>query len=429
MKVLKKNKKNFWLVTGILILVITNLISFYGGSVISLYAPNGKVMVSRKDYNRLKEVKEAIAPNEKLSDYFNKYSGVVKFQKLFDVKNQLYKYYDGAISDDVLLEGAIKGMTDSLNDPYTVFMNKKEYESLNSQLTGTYSGIGLQVEAQDDKIVVMTAFDNSPAKKAGILPNDVITKVDGKDVSGKNLDAAVALMKGAEGTEVTLTISRESKGVFDVKVKRENITLDTVKGEVIQDDIGYIQISMFDENTGKSFDKKLEELKSKNIKGLIVDLRENPGGSLEQCAEVSSEFIKKGDVIVSTIDKNKKKEVINSVGGIGVGMPLVVLVNENSASASEIFSGAIKDHKVGTLVGKKTFGKGIVQQIFPRSDGTAIKITVSKYYTPSGKNIHKIGIEPDVVVDYPESLKSKTYDRNVDPQFQKALEVIKDKIK
>ncbi len=423
------NKKK-WIISAIVVLLVTNLISFYGGSVISLYAPNGKVMVSRKDYNRLNEVKEAIAPNEKLSDYFSKYSGVAKFKKLFDVKDQLYKYYDGAISDDVLVEGAVKGMTNALNDPYTVFMNKKDYESFNSQISGTYSGVGLQVEAQDENIKIMSVFDGSPAKKAGIMANDIIVKVDGKDVSGKDLDTAVSLMKGVEGSSVTITLNRASKGVFDVKLNRQKITLDTIKGEVLENNIGLIQISMFDENTGSNFSKKLEELKSKNIKGLIIDLRENPGGSLDQCVDVTSNFVKKGDVIVSTIDKNKKKQVAYSSGGLAIGMPLVVLVDENSASASEIFSGAIKDYKVGTLVGHKTFGKGIVQEIFTDpTDGTATKITVSKYYTPSGVNIHKIGITPDVVVDYPDTLKTKTYDRNVDPQFQKALEVMKDKIK
>lgn len=325
-------------------------------------------------------------------------------------------------------------MTAALNDPYTVYMNKKEYLDFNTQTQGAYTGLGIQVGVKDDKIIVIAPFDDSPAKKAGILSGDIIQKVNGKEYLGSELESAVAVMKVAEGTQVTLTLSRPGKENFDLKVKTAKITLVTVKGEMLKDGIGYIQLSMFDESTAKNFDKKLKELQAKNMKGLILDLRGNPGGLLDQCVEVSSEFVPKGKVIVSTIDKNKVENKYNSIGGAAIGLPMVILTDGGSASASEIVAGAMRDYKVATLVGEKTFGKGIVQTMLTSKlegfgDGTALKVTISKYYTPNGENIHGTGIKPDVEVAYPEEMKAKPYNRDVDPQFAKALEIIMGKVK
>lgn len=351
------------------------------------------------------------------------------FGKLFEIRDELYKYYDGAIDEAQLEEGAIKGMTSALNDPYTVFMNKKEYEEFSTQTQGNYSGVGLQVQAKDNNIVIVDVFEDSPSKKAGILPKDIIEKVNGTNVTGKDLEKAVTLMKGPDGTEVTLTLHRETKGSFDVKLKRAKINLITVKSEMLNNNIGYIQVSMFDENTAKNFTDKLNELEGKGMKSLIIDLRGNPGGLLNECVDMVSNFIPKDKVIVSTIDKYKKKVEYKSKGGVAIGLPITLLTDEGSASASEIFSGAIRDYKIGTLVGKKTFGKGVVQTILDTRGGTALKVTVSKYYTPNGENIHHIGIKPDVEVEYPDVLRQKPYDRNTDPQFSKALEIAKGKIK
>jgi len=406
-----KMKKSKWIIWIIVLVIVTNSITLFVSSQISLRTPNGKVLIGRESYDQ-----------------------IAKFQKLFLVRNKLYEYYDGKISDEVLVEGAIKGMANSLEDPYTVFMNKKEFSDFNSQTEGAYTGLGLQVGVKENNIVVIAPFDPSPAKKAGILPGDVIEKVNGIDVSGKELEKAVAMMKGKANETVTLTISRKEKGSFEVSMKRAKIDLVTVKGEMLESNIGYIQLTMFDENTAKNFDKKLVELKSKGMKSLIIDLRGNPGGLLDQCVDITSNFVPEGKVIVYTIDKNKKKKEYKSEGGLGVGMPLTVLTDEGSASASEIFAGAIRDYKVGTLVGEKTFGKGVVQTMLYRSidgfdDGTALKVTISKYYTPVGENIHHIGIKPEVAVVYPQALKEKSYSRSLDPQFKKALEIAKDKIK
>jgi carboxyl-terminal processing protease len=320
-------------------------------------------------------------------------------------------------------------MTAALNDPYTVFMNQKEYEAFSSQTEGAYSGVGIQIEVKENNIVVVSTFEDSPAKKAGILPGDVIEKVNGTDVTGKEYDKAVTMMKGKEGTNVDITVLRNSKDTHTYAVKRSKITIDTVSGEMLSNNIAYIKLSMFDENTGKNFDNKLKELKDKGAKGLVLDLRQNPGGLLTTCVDVVSNFIPKGKTVVSTVDKNGNKDVRESKGGLAVGMPLVVLTDGLTASASEIVSGAVRDYKIGTLVGEKTFGKGVVQTVVDTGDGTALKVTMAKYYTPNGENIHKIGIEPDVKVEYPEDLLKKPYSRSSDPQFSKALELIKEKMK
>lgn len=396
--------KKKWIIGTVAALIITNGLTFYASSKLSFVLPNGKAIGGEQ------------------------YSDISKFEKMFMVRNQLYKYYDGKIDDNALVEGAIKGMTSALQDPYTVFMNKKEFDSFNTQTEGTYTGLGLQVGVKDNKIVVIAPFEDSPAKKAGILAGDVIDKVNGVDVTGQDLEKAVGMMKGEKGTSVSLTLTREGKGDFDVKVNREQIEMVTVTGEMLQNNIGYIRISMFDENTAKNFNKKLKELQGKGMKGLVLDLRGNPGGLLNECVDVVSNFIPKGKTIVSTIDKYKNEKKYDSKGGAAINLPLVVLTDEGTASASEIVSGAVRDYKLGTLIGKKTFGKGVVQTILDTGNGTALKVTISKYYTPNGENIHGTGIKPDIEVELPKSVAEK-YDRSLDPQFNKAIEVIKDKMK
>ncbi len=398
--------KKKWITFTIIIVLITNTVTYFGSTLFGTYLPNGKVAISKTDYNNY-----------------------MKFEKLFLVKDQLDNYYDGKIDDNVLVEGAIKGMTSALNDPYTVFMNKQEYADFNAQTEGNYSGVGLQVQADNDNIVVVDIFEDSPSKKAGILPKDVIEKVDGKAVSGKELEAAVALMKGQEGTKVKLTLYRENKGEFEVELTRAKINLVTIKGEMIDSKVGYIQVSMFDENTAKNFKSKLDELKGKGMQVLIIDLRSNPGGLLNECVDMVSNFVEKDKVVVSTVDKYNYSKKYYSTGGDAMGMPLVVLTNEGTASASEIFSGAVRDYKLGTLVGKKTYGKGVVQTLLDTGDGTALKVTISKYYTPNGENINHTGIKPDVEVEYPDTLRAAQYNRSTDPQFNKALEIAKSKIK
>ncbi len=404
----KKGGKGKWIILGILLFFITASGFFYLGSAVALSTGFG----ARASYEGLEEV-------DNVEDY----------KKLFEVRAALYKWYDGTIDDNALLEGAIKGMTSALGDPYTVFMNPQEYSDFSQQSEGEYIGLGIQVGVKDEKITVIAPFKNSPADKAGILPGDVILSVNGTELSGEDIDKAVSMMKGNEKVAVNLTLYRESKGNFEVSVVRDTIQLITVEGEMLDNNIGYISISMFDEHTADDFENTLRDLKAKGMKGLILDLRDNPGGLLNSSVKIASHFIEKDKVIVSTIDKHSQKEVMNSRGGEALGMPLVVLVNEYTASASEIVSGAIRDYKAGVIIGKTTFGKGIVQSVMEdKSNGTALKVTVSKYYTPLEENIHGKGIAPDIEVDYPSELREQIYDRAKDPQFNKALEVIKEKV-
>lgn len=406
------SSKKKWIVWTIVIVVVTNTITFFGSKFIPLGFKNGNVIVTREQYNDLAE-----------------------YWKLFTVRQRLYDYYDGAIKEEDLLNGAVKGMTSALGDPYTVYWDKKEYSDFNTEMAGNYSGIGVTVTNKDGKITIVNVSQDSPAKKAGIIVNDEILKVNGVQLSGKEIDKAVSLMRGINGTNVTVTFYRENKGTFDAVLKRAKLDVPTVTGEILSENkkIGYIQVSMFGEKTGDEFKKEIKTLQSKRAKGLIIDLRDNGGGSLDECVKMVSNFIPKGKVIVSTIDKYKKEKKYNSKGGIAIGMPLVILVNGNTASASEIFSGAIRDYKLGTIIGTKTFGKGIVQSVIDEKllgfgDGTALKVTVSKYYTPDGENIHGKGITPDIKVEYPKELSSKAYNRTLDPQFKKALDIINEKV-
>ena len=403
------NKKK-WVIATIVVVLITNTATFFLAPKLSQYLPYGSVSISRDTYNEY-----------------------AKFQKLIYVKEELNTYYNGKIDDSALVTGAIKGMTDALKDPYTVFMDKSQTKSFTTEIKGQqYVGIGAQVSTKGDNIIIVNPFEGSPAEKAGIKPYDAILKINGTVVTSKDLDKAVSMMKGKEGTNVTITLSRPGKGTFDVVVTRKSVVYNTVTGQMINSNVGYIHIDMFDENTGDNFDKKIEALKKLGMTKLIIDLRENGGGVLTDCMKVSSNFIDKGKVVVSTVDKTNHKDEFYSDGGSSIGMPLVVLVNANTASASEIFAGAVQDYKIGTLVGEKTFGKGVVQNTFDTGDDTLLKVTISKWYTPLNKNINHTGFKPDVVVAYPtyeQELQNNTYDRSKDPQFNKALEIVNSKVK
>ncbi|HHD2602732.1 MAG: S41 family peptidase [Clostridium perfringens] len=355
------------------------------------------------------------------------------FKKVLEVREMLYRWYDGDIDDSKLAEGAIKGMVSSLGDQYTYYMNEKEFSDFKEKSQGNYMGIGIQVAVKDGKIVVISPIQGGPAEKAGIKTGDIILKVNGEPVSGNELDKAVSMMKGTTKENIKLTLYREGKGEFDVDVMRDVIKTVNVKSEMIDGDIGYIEVLAFDEGTAKDFETQLKALEEKGMKGLILDLRGNPGGFMKECVDLVSNFVPKDKVIVSTIDKYGNKEESVSKGGIAQGMPLVVLIDGGTASASEIVAGAIRDYDLGTLVGTTSFGKGIVQVVLDKigqeKDGTALKVTISKYYTPNGENIHKKGIGPDVTVEYSKELKEKTYSRSTDPQFEKALEIIQEKIK
>lgn len=367
--------------------------------------------------------------NPKVKSAIQEASGTAKYKELFDVRNAIISNYDGEVDDKVLLEGAIKGMTNSIKDPYTVYMTKEEYDSYNEQNSGEYVGIGVHIGVKDNKIEVIKPTSDSPAEKAGIKSGDRIIEIDGQKVQG-DVEKASNLIKGKKGETVNLIIEPvNSKEMKNIKVVRDEIKTEDVKVEMISNDIGYIQISSFNEGVTDDLKKGINSLNEKGMRGLILDLRGNPGGYLHEAIGVASQFIKKGETITYTVNKYDKKVVKTSKGGVAEGIPLVVLIDGGSASASEVVTGALRDYKIATIVGENSFGKGIVQAPIEFNDGSALKVTVSKYYTPNGENIHKKGIAPDVVIEIPEEVLEKPYDRNTDNQLKKAIEVIGGKIK
>lgn len=340
-------------------------------------------------------------------------------------KNFLFDY-----KEDDLYEGSFKGMFANLKDPYTQYFTKDEFKKLMETLDGRYKGIGVLVQAsKEGYIKVVQVFDDSPAKEAGLKAGDYIVKVEGKEFSAEQMEEAVALMKGDKDTTVNITIKRVSEAKpdgedIDLKVDRRDVKVDTIDEsirEVEGKKIGYIHIKSFDDVTGEDFEKSYKKLKDAGIDGLVMDLRNNPGGSLDVCLEIADKFLDKG-VIVTTEDKNGK--VITEESDQETDkIPMTVLVNENSASASEILSGALKDRKRAKIIGKKTFGKGIVQKLFPLNDGSGAKITISEYHTPSGAKINKVGVEPDIEVESEDKdLEIKEENFEKDSQYQKALE-------
>ena len=356
-------------------------------------------------------------------------AGTDDFEKLFKIREMLYKWYDGEIDDSVLTEGAIKGMVSSLEDPYTYFMNEGEYTSFREQSEGNYMGIGVQIGVKDNKITVIAPIENSPAEKAGIQSGDVITKINGTEVDGEGLENALSMIKGKTKEMLTVTINRENEGEMNLQVQRDVIETISVTDNILDGNIGYISISSFDSGVSEKFTESLAKLKESNINGLILDLRGNPGGLMKECVSIASNFVEEGKVIVSTVDKNGEREENISAGGIAQGMPLVVLINGGTASAAEVVSGAIRDYNLGTLVGETSFGKGVVQVVLDdKSDNTALKVTISKYYTPNGENIHSIGIKPHVEVENSEEALETQYNKESDTQLSKAIEVMKEKL-
>jgi carboxyl-terminal processing protease len=353
--------------------------------------------------------------------------------RLVHVVQLIYSDYLEKASTDQLVEGATKGIVDALGDPYSTYMNAQEYQELFEVLEGKFGGVGIVLSLKDPKkLVVLRPIKDSPAGKAGILPGDVITKIDNADTLGMEQDKAVSMMRGNPGTKVTLGLYREStKKSSTVSLMRENITVPTVDGEALpgHQDIAYINISQFASDTGTELENTLNNMDIKKYKGMILDMRYNHGGELKAAVQVASYFVPSGPVVFIL---NKQGKVDTKIAtGTYLGMPLVVLVNEESASAAEIVAGAIKDEGTGSLVGVKTFGKGIVQTIYPLDSGTSVKLTTAKYLTPNKVDIHKKGIEPDVKVELNQGQVAtiSPTDTNFDPQLQRALQTLQGKLK
>jgi peptidase, S41 family len=379
-----------------------------------------------------------ISSEETESEKSGKVSGAaIDWNKVTDKEEEIYntidEYYLNGIDNDKMKDGIYKGMVDSLGDPYTVYYNTEEYKQFTSSSSGTYSGIGVAVSQNvtTGAITIVKTFKKGSGEKEGMKPGDVIYKVEGKKIEGLELSKVVSMIKGEEGTFVKVTVLRDGKEI-EFNLERKKLEVDTVNYRMEERSgkkIGYISVSEFDEVTASQFKNAISELNKEGMEGLVIDLRDNPGGLLDVTCEMLDRMIKKG-LLVYTVDKNGKRVDEDATDSDSFDKPVAILVNGNSASASEVFSGAMKDYKAATLVGTKTFGKGIVQSIVPFGDGTAMKVTVSKYYTPNGVNIHGTGIEPDVVVELSkDATKNGKYDRKYDNQLTKALDVVVDKLK
>jgi carboxyl-terminal processing protease len=329
--------------------------------------------------------------------------------------------YDGQLDESRLLDGLKEGLVEATGDPYTEYFTPAEAKEFNQALAGSITGIGAELGTdQNDNILIVAPLSGYPAQKAGLLPKDIIAGIDGKTTSGMSVGAAVKKIRGAEGTQVTLDIVRGEGSPFKVVITRAKITVPSVKYE-IAGRIGYLQINQFTEDTVKLANDAADQFKSAGVKGVVVDVRGNPGGYLKGAVEVTSLWLDEGKTVVQ---QRRGKQVVEVEYASGKntlkGLPTVVLINEGSASASEILAGALRDNKAATIVGQKSFGKGSVQHIERLSDGSELKITIARWYTPAGANIDQQGITPDVSVARSEAdIKAGR-----DPQKDKAFQIL-----
>ncbi len=341
------------------------------------------------------------------------------------------QYYMNEVTTEDLRIGVYKGLMSGLGDPYSCYYTAEEYQDLKESSSGMYCGIGavVQQNVKTMLITIVKPYVDAPAYKAGMLPGDIIYMVDGVDVTGMEIDSVVAMMKGEAGTIVKVTVVRDGVAEpIELTITRDVIEVETIEYEMLANKIGYILISQFDEVTPKQFKDAIEQLEADGMKGLVIDLRDNPGGSLDAVVEMLDYVLPKG-LIVYTEDKYGAREEYNGNDNHELNLPMVVMINGNSASASEIFAAAMQDYKKATLVGTTSFGKGIVQAVMPLTDGTAVKLTVSRYFTPNGVCIHGTGVKPDVEVDLAEELKQKVViEHEEDNQLAEAIKVLKKQI-
>jgi hypothetical protein len=345
-------------------------------------------------------------------------------EKLSVLKGLIDENYIGDVDEEALEEGIYKGYIQGLEDPYSVYYNEEETKDLYETTEGEYSGIGavLSQDLESGVITLVQIYEDSPAAKAGLKDNDILTKVGDIEVTGMDLSEVVTYIKGEKGTDVDLTVLRgEDAEEITVTATRDTVEAQTVKYEMLEGQTGYLSVSEFDSVTYAQYEEALNELTAQGMTGLIVDLRNNPGGNLNTVCEMLDLVLPKG-TIVYTEDKDGKRETATSDDEHQINVPMVVLVNGNSASASEIYAGAIQDYGIGKIVGTQTYGKGVVQQIFDLGDGTSVKLTIAEYFTPNGRSIDGEGITPDVEVEY----EADENNPEADNQLEKALEVMKE---
>lgn len=344
-----------------------------------------------------------------------------KFKAIID------KDFLGEVDEEKLREGAIKGYIEGLDDPYTEYITKEEMKDYMENTTGNFVGIGIYMvkNTEVDKIMVLSPIKGGPAERAGILPGDLIISVNGEQYSAEDMTVASNKIKGEEGSKVEIEILRGTE-TKKFELTREHIKVNPVEGKVIQDNIGYIEFSSFDDGTAEDFKNKYQELEKQGIKSLIIDLRNNGGGIVDEALKIADFILEKDQVILYEVDKHNKEEVEKSKNEPIIKIPVVILTNKNTASSSEILAGALKDNGKAKIVGTTTFGKGVIQKLMQLIDGSGLKITSEEYLTPSRTKINKIGIEPDEKIELPETVTNVLNVKETeDTQLQKAIEMAK----
>ena len=366
-------------------------------------------------YNKFNNLYASDSNTSNSTNTSNEYSLVQTLQTFKTMINQLYI---GDIDEESMLEGAIKGYVEGLGDPYTEYLTKEEMEEFTEETNSEYVGIGVYVgnDTVNNTILVVGVMKSSPAEEAGIQIGDVIEKIDGVAYTGKQLDEATKVLKAEEGTTATLTIRRDNEEK-ELTVVRRKITVQHVASEMLENNIAYIQIDSFDANVASSFEEQITSLMNNGATGIIIDLRNNGGGIVDEATGIADLFLDKGETILITKSKkeNNEEETKSERDPIVNDIPVVILVNEATASASEILAGALKDNYGATIIGKQTYGKGVIQTLYTLTDGSGIKITTEEYYTPNHNQINEVGITPDIEVDITE---------NEDTQLQRAIEVL-----
>ena len=364
-----------------------------------------------------------------LVKYINSSSETSDIEKSINkIKKIIDEHYLGDVDESKLKDGALKGYVEAVGDEYTEYYTKEEMDSFEEDTLGNFTGIGIYMvkDTENNVIKVLTPIDGTPAYNAGIQPGDIISKVDGVEYTGEQMTEAANKIKGEVGTTVKLGIIRGTENL-EIEIKRENIKINHVESKTLDNNVGYLKLSTFDEGCADEFKQKYDEINAnQNIKALILDLRNNGGGLVEEALNIADYFTDKDSKLLITVDKKEKEEIRKAKQSKYIKVPVVVLINENTASASEILAGALRDNGIAKIVGTKSYGKGVIQEVLTLQDGTGIKITTNEYFTPNKTKINKVGIEPDETVNLPETVKSVlTVEEKDDTQLQKAQELLK----
>lgn len=354
-------------------------------------------------------------------------TNVKMMAKINTVKRILERDYLGNMEEQKLIEGAVKGYVNGIGDEYTEYFTKDEMDDFKQETEGNYVGIGIYMtkNTRDNTIVIIAPIKGSPAESAGIKTGDIIKKVDGVEYTGDDYEKISSYIKGKNGTKVNLEVEREGE-TLNFEIERRKIELYPIESEVLENNIGYISLSSFDENCSKKFKDNYDKLVEKNIKSLIIDVRNNGGGIVGEALKIADYALDKDKKIITTVDKKGKETEEKSKKEKIINIPIIVLVNENTASASEILAVALKENEVAKVVGTRTYGKGVIQELLTLPDGSGLKITIEEYYTPNHNKLNKEGVTPDEEVKLPEKIKNiYNIEKKDDTQLQKAIEMLK----